>query len=48
MATAVIMADADKLVDGWASKYLSWPKLIQKRNYPTLLGLYNVWVIEEN
>lgn len=48
MATAVIMADADKLVDGWASKYLSWPKLIQKRNYPTLLGLYNMWVIEEN
>lgn len=50
MATAVIMAQADELVDGWASKYLSWPKLIQRRNYPTLLGLYNVWVLdpEEN
>jgi hypothetical protein len=46
MATAVIMAQADELVDGWASKYLSWPKLIQKRNYPTLLGLYNVWVLD--
>lgn len=47
MATALVMVGADELVDGWATKYLSMPKPLQKRNYPTLLGLYNVWVVEE-
>jgi hypothetical protein len=46
MATALIMSGADELVDRWVTKYLSWPKHIQRRNYPTLLGLYNVWVLD--
>jgi len=44
MATALVQVGADDLTHNWASKYLSMTKPIQQRNYPTLKGLYDVWV----